>query len=169
MRGCHGSALFDSRTRKYSYYLRRCCLETQISLGWHPFLLSLCLPESQPLLNRDCLHMCIWHPAQWWDFQERFFKSATSSADMNKTISCEFRETQKIVLQRTLKGHLKPYSWPMAETNLPLSLLTNVCLMSSYNFQHHPKATCSSASQPGSLSMLKPNSQLMFFRPQLVS
>lgn len=165
MRGCHGLALFDSGTRKCSYYLSRRCLEvvrspsvemlkTQLDtapgnrlwltlqgcLPWMTplFLISLCLPGSQPLLNRDCLCMCIWHPAQWWDFQERFFKSATSSADMNKSGSCEFRETQKTVLERTSKGHLKPYSWPMAETNLPLSLLTNVCLTSSYKLPASP-------------------------------
>lgn len=65
------------------------------NLSWMTllFLLSLCLPAFQPLLNRDCL-CCICHPAQWWDFQERFFKSATSLADMNKTLLWIQRNTE---------------------------------------------------------------------------
>lgn len=42
--------------------------------------------------------------------REIFFKSAKSSADRNKTGFCEFRETQKTVLERISKGHLEPYS-----------------------------------------------------------
>lgn len=65
--------------------------------------------------------------------------AARSSADMNKTGSCKFRGTQEAVLEISSKGHLKQYFWIVNETNLPLSLLTNVCLVSSYKLPAPPQ------------------------------
>lgn len=73
-----------------------------------------------------------------WFSIKIFASLPRSSADMNKTGSCKFRGTQEEVLERSSKGHLKPYFWTMNEKNLPLSLLTNVCLVSSYKLPASP-------------------------------
>lgn len=61
----------DSGARKYSYYLRRCCLETDLPWMTALFLLPLRLPGLQPLLNRDFLYTCTLHPTQWCSSSER--------------------------------------------------------------------------------------------------